>query len=216
MSQRSYTTSDRLLSGLQQVLQTLAPGQTEQAPERPHPGEHVPEADLDAAERRLAAALMRVNHCGEVCAQALYQGQAAAADLEGVRQQMQDACDEESEHLAWCETRLRELDSRPSRLTPAFYAGSFLIGMLAGKAGDRWSLGFVAETERQVCKHLREHIDRLPHRDERSRTILEQMEEDEARHARNADKSGAAPLPLPVRLLMRATAKVMTTTTEKI
>jgi ubiquinone biosynthesis monooxygenase Coq7 len=153
---------------------------------------------------------MRVNHAGEVSAQALYQGQALTAKLAEVRGKMERAALEENDHLAWCERRLKELDSHTSMLNPLWYTGSFAIGALAGLAGDKWSLGFVVETERQVVKHLDEHLSRLPEQDRRSRAILEQMKEDETHHATAALNAGGAELPEPVRQLMRLTSKVMT------
>lgn len=158
------------------------------------------------------AGLMRVNHSGEVAAQALYQGQAFTARSPAVRTAMHEASDEEGDHLAWCEERLRELDARPSLLNPLWYAGSFAIGALAGALGDRVSLGFVAETERQVEGHLHEHLERLPREDERSRRILEQMKHDESQHGERARNAGAVPLPAPVQRLMRLTSQVMTRT----
>jgi len=155
------------------------------------------------------AGMMRVNHTGEVCAQALYAGQAATARTAGVRAEMQQAADEEVDHLSWCADRLQELGARPSRLNPVWYAGSFAIGALAGAAGDRWSLGFVEATERQVEAHLESHLDLLPTADERSRAIVHQMKIDEARHAELAQEAGAATLPRPVQGLMAVTADLM-------
>ena len=155
---------------------------------------------------------MRVNHAGEVAAQALYQGQALTARGSHVRESLRQAAQEEGDHLAWCEERLRELDSHPSVLNPLWYAGSLAIGALAGVLGDRVSLGFVAETERQVEGHLAEHLQRLPLNDERSRRILAQMKADETRHGENARAAGARELPAPVKLLMKLTARVMTRT----
>jgi ubiquinone biosynthesis monooxygenase Coq7 len=155
---------------------------------------------------------MRVNHAGEVAAQALYQGQAFTARNPRVRETMQQAADEEGDHLAWCDQRLRELDSRPSLLNPLWYAGSFAIGALAGAIGDRVSLGFVVETERQVEGHLDEHLRRLPAADARSRRVLEQMKRDEIRHGDTAQAAGAAELPAPIKLLMTFTSRVMTRT----
>ncbi len=169
-------------------------------------------SELSEADRRRAAALMRVNHAGEIAAQALYHGQALAARSEETRTWLLDAAREESDHLAWCEARLGELGSHPSRLNPLWYAGSFAIGALAAAFGDRASLGFVAETERQVEGHLEEHLSRLPPGDERSRAILQRMREDEARHGSGARSAGAMSLPGPVRMLMRRTARVMTGT----
>ena len=153
---------------------------------------------------------MRVNHAGEIAAQGLYQGQAATARLEEVRDAMERAADEENDHLAWCEERLAELGSRPSILNPLWYAGAFTIGAVAGLVGDRWSLGFVAETERQVVRHLDDHLGMLPPDDDRSRSILEQMKVDEERHGAVAEDAGGASLPAPVRHLMSVVSKVMT------
>ena len=171
---------------------------------------------LTPEERRLSGALLRVNHVGEVCAQALYQGQALAARTSALRQQLNAAAREEVDHLAWTAERLRELGDRPSLLNPLWYAGAFAIGLAAGRAGDRWSLGFVVETERQVEQHLASHLDRLPPGDAVSRAIVAQMQEDEVRHARQADETGARPLPWPVRGAMRAVAKLMTTTAHYV
>jgi 3-demethoxyubiquinol 3-hydroxylase len=171
---------------------------------------------LSATDRREAGALMRVNHVGEVCAQALYQAQALTARSADLRQQMQQAAHEEQDHLAWTEQRLRELDDRPSLLNPLWYAGAFAVGLAAGRAGDRWSLGFVVETERQVEQHLAAHLDRLPAGDAASRAIVAHMKDDEAAHARAAEQAGATPMPAPVRWAMRAAAKVMTTTAHRI
>jgi ubiquinone biosynthesis monooxygenase Coq7 len=170
------------------------------------------DADLTADDRRESAALMRVNHAGEVAAQALYHAQALFARSQKVRDFMLQAAREETDHLAWCETRLKELGSRPSVLNPLWYAGSFGIGALAALLGDKASLGFVAETERQVEGHLKSHLDRLPAEDRRSRAIVEAMRHDEAGHGMQAKSAGGAPLPGPVRELMRRTAAVMTHT----
>jgi ubiquinone biosynthesis monooxygenase Coq7 len=210
MTTRHYTPVDALLISLDQAVGTLFGRPA--AASRPNPADSAPAAELPADERRLAARLMRVNHSGEVCAQALYQGQALTARLEAVRDRMERAAVEENDHLAWCGARLQALDSHPSVLNPLFYAGSFAIGALAGKAGDRWSLGFVVETEHQVVEHLNSHLDRLPADDWQDRAILEQMKEDEARHATQALAAGGARLPLPIRLLMKGVAKVMTGT----
>ena len=169
-------------------------------------------AGLSPDERRRAAALMRVNHAGEIAAQALYHGQAIVARSEATRTMLLDAAREESDHLAWCEGRLKELQSRPSLLNPLWYAGSFFIGALAALAGDRASLGFVVETERQVEGHLDEHLGRLPRGDLRSRAIVQQMRTDEAAHGANARAAGAMELPGPIRALMRHTARIMTGT----
>jgi len=169
-------------------------------------------AELTESERREAAALMRVNHAGEIAAQALYYGQAVAARSARTRELLLRAAQEESDHLAWCAERLRELDSRPSLLNPLWYLGSFAIGALAASFGDGASLGFVAETERQVEGHLDEHLSRLPPADERSRAILRAMRADESRHASTAHAAGGHALPSPVQALMRQTARVMTRT----
>ncbi|HOB60984.1 MAG TPA: 2-polyprenyl-3-methyl-6-methoxy-1,4-benzoquinone monooxygenase [Candidatus Competibacteraceae bacterium] len=211
MTTRYYTAADAVLIHFDQAVRTLF-GRPETTG-RPNPAGGASAAELQPEERQLAARLMRVNHTGEVCAQALYQGQALTARLETVRDRMEQAADEENDHLAWCATRLRELDSHASLLNPLFYAGSFAIGALAGKAGDRWSLGFVAETEHQVIEHLNTHLDQLPAQDQQSRAILGQMKEDEARHATYALAAGGARLPLPIRLLMKGMSKVMTKTT---
>lgn len=177
---------------------------------RPHPDNGLPEGELSESEKRQAAGLMRVNHSGEVCAQALYQGQALIARNPEVQRALQAASDEETEHLAWCERRLTELGSHKSHLNPLWYTGSFAIGMLAGALGDRWNLGFLAETERQVEGHLEGHLQRLPAHDAKSRAIVEQMKADEIRHAETAIAHGGAELPLPVKLAMKLTSKVMT------
>lgn len=183
---------------------------------RPNPARDVPQGTLDDNAERVSRGLMRVNHAGEVAAQGLYQGQAVAARLPQVRRSMEQAAQEENDHLAWCEDRVRELGGRPSLLGPFWYAGSFMIGALAGAAGDKWSLGFVAETERQVGDHLGDHLYRLPVEDQRSRAIVQQMREDEAHHATVAVESGGAPLPRAVRRLMGLTSKVMTTLAYRI
>jgi ubiquinone biosynthesis monooxygenase Coq7 len=181
-------------------------------PPAPAEGEGVPAPELSADEKRRAAALMRVNHAGEIAAQALYHGQALVAHSEATRRMLLDAAREETDHLAWCEARLRELESRPSVLNPLWYAGSFCIGALAALAGDRASLGFVVETERQVEGHLDEHLGRLPPADLRSRAIVHQMRADEAAHGANARAAGGMDLPGPIRALMRRTARIMTGT----
>ncbi len=206
---RRYGLVDRIVIGLDQALHTLAGPYPTTG--RPNPADAHPEAPLDERARRHVAGLMRVDHAGEVCAQALYQGQALTARLEEVRERMEQAAAEENDHLAWCEARLRELGSRPSLLNPFWYAGALAIGAAAGLAGDRWSLGFVAETERQVVEHVEGHIRRLPPEDRRSRAILEQMKIDEGRHATGALEAGGAELPAPVRGLMRLASRVMTT-----
>jgi 3-demethoxyubiquinol 3-hydroxylase len=206
------TPIDRLLESADAGLRTLT-GSARAT--RPAPPAAAGEA-LDEAERRLAGALMRVNHVGEVCAQAMYQAQALTARSPELRAQMERAAREEQDHLAWTEKRLKELDDRPSLLNPIWYAGAFAIGLAAGRAGDHWSLGFVVETERQVEEHLAGHLERLPAADAASRAIVARMKEDEAGHARAAEAAGARPLPLPMRLAMRLAAKVMTATAHRI
>jgi ubiquinone biosynthesis monooxygenase Coq7 len=204
---------DTALSSLDHALRTLA-GAVHAA--RPYPADGLPQPELAEAERRESAALMRVNHVGEVCAQALYQAQAMTARTPELRQQMVQAAREESDHLAWTQSRLTELNDRPSWLNPLWYAGAFGIGLLAGRAGDTVSLGFVVETERQVEAHLAGHLDRLPAADQRSRAIVSAMAADEGRHADEAQTAGARTLPLPMRALMRVAAKVMTVTAHRI
>jgi ubiquinone biosynthesis monooxygenase Coq7 len=180
---------------------------------RPYPADAVtPAQPLSEAERRLSGRLLRVDHAGEVAAQGLYQGQALTAHEPKVRERMQRSAEEENDHLAWCDRRIETLGSYTSHLGPLWYLGSYTIGALAGLAGDRWSLGFVRETERQVIRHLDEHLGRLPPQDQESRAILEQMKVDEAHHAYVAERAGAVELPAPVRGLMRLVSKVMTTT----
>lgn len=200
--------ADRMLIGFDTALRTLF-GRP-QVTERANPAESVEEAEMDEAERDLAARLMRINHTGEVCAQALYQGQALTAKLPAIRDSMERAAKEENDHLAWCENRLDELDDRKSLLNPIWYAGSFLIGATAGLAGDRWSLGFVAETEHQVEAHLDDHLGRIPAQDRKSIAILEQMKEDEIHHATVALEAGGAVLPAVIKSAMKLTSKLMT------
>jgi len=183
---------------------------------RPLPGKNLAEAEMGEEEKRLAAALMRVNHSGEICAQALYQGQALTARKPEIQQALKQAANEENEHLNWCESRIHDLGGRKSLLNPAWYAGSLAIGALAGALGDKWNLGFLAETERQVVRHLEGHMQRLPERDEKSHAVVEQMKEDESRHATTALEHGGAELPAPVRLAMKLSAKMMTATTFRI
>ncbi len=212
-ARRVMEMSDRVLSSLDVALRTLS-GAAHAG--RATPGHHHAEVELSQEERRLAGALMRVNHVGEVCAQALYQAQALTARSPQMRQKMLEASREETDHLAWTQQRLRELDARPSLLNPLWYAGAFGIGLLAGRLGDAASLGFVVQTERQVEEHLAGHLSRLPEQDRRSRAIVDTMKEDEARHADWAEQAGAAPLPAPVIGLMRLAAKVMTTTAHRL
>ncbi|MBU3605979.1 2-polyprenyl-3-methyl-6-methoxy-1,4-benzoquinone monooxygenase [Polynucleobacter sp. MWH-Creno-3A4] len=184
---------------------------------RPTPGSEVGVTTaLDAAERKHAAGLMRVNHVGEVCAQALYQSQKLAARNSQIQQMLDHSGQEEMDHLAWCETRLKELGSHTSYLNPFWYAGSFAIGLVAGLAGDQWSLGFVAETEKQVENHLESHLQKLPETDQRSRAIVDQMRMDEIAHGQAALHAGGVSLPEPIQKIMQAMSKLMTTTAYKI
>lgn len=211
------TPIDRLLSSLGHALVTVS-GRPHAGRPCPRPSDTDPQAPdaLSDTDKKLAGALMRVNHVGEVCAQALYQAQALTARSDALRQQMAQAAQEESDHLAWTLQRLDQLGDRPSLLNPVWYAGAFAIGLVAGRLGDAQSLGFVVETERQVEAHLASHLDRLPAQDRASRAIVAQMKVDEARHADNALAAGAAPMPEPVKWLMRAAAKVMTTTAHRV
>lgn len=205
--ERQLTPLDHCIARFDRALRTLfAP-----APPagRPYPGAAVDESPLSEDQRRHAAGLMRVNHAGEICAQALYHGQAATARESRVRDQFEEAAREEADHLSWCEARLKELGDRTSLLDPVWYAGSFVIGAGAGLAGDRWSLGFVVETERQVEAHLGDHLEQLPPGDERSRAVVRQMQEDEARHGQTARQAGGRDLPRPVQEAMRLTAGIM-------
>ncbi len=209
--ERRQTAIDRWLTVADNSLRTIFGQPTGTG--RPSPSDKVTEEPpLSAPARAHAAGLMRVNHAGEIAAQALYQGQALTARSDEVRQRMAGAADEENDHLRWCEQRLQELGSHTSRLAPLWYGGSFSIGVLAGMAGDRWSLGFVAETEKQVVDHLSGHLQQLPPEDRKSRAIVEQMRIDEAEHGTRAMAAGGAVLPRPIRKLMAATAKIMTTT----
>jgi ubiquinone biosynthesis monooxygenase Coq7 len=208
VSSPRLSAGDRLLAALDQALRALTA-----APQaaRPKPVPTVPGDALGEADRRRAGALMRVNHVGEVCAQALYSAQALATEDAGLRRQFQQAADEESDHLAWTTERLVELGSRPSLLNPLWYAGAFTIGLVAARAGDARSLGFLVETERQVERHLEGHLERLPAADAESRAIVAQMKSDEAGHALAAERAGARAVPAPIRWAMRGAAKVMTT-----
>jgi len=211
---RSFSFMDKLLINLDSALQTTFG--TPQTTERVNPADKISEAELDESEKSLSASLMRINHAGEVSAQGLYQGQALTAKLPHIRTQMERAAAEENDHLDWCEKRCSELQSHTSFLGPAWYAGSFALGAMAGLAGDKWSLGFVSETERQVVAHLNEHLKQLPKDDEKSRAILKQMKIDELQHAKLAESSGAAKLPGPIKLAMSVTSKVMTKTAYHI
>jgi ubiquinone biosynthesis monooxygenase Coq7 len=202
---------DRMLSAADDARRTLAGASVASRP-CPQPGVPAEAAPLDDAQKRLSAALMRVNHVGEVCAQALYHAQAMATRDPALRRQFERAARDETDHLAWTQQRLRELGARTSVLNPLWYAGAFGIGWLAGRSSDALSLGFVVETERQVERHLQEHLDRLPADDRASQAIVQKMKEDEALHAAQAEQAGALPLPQPLRWAMRAAAKVMTGT----
>ena len=198
---------DSLIIEADKVLRTLFASQSSV---RPHPDVGIPEAELSEADRRHVAGLMRVNHSGEVCAQALYQGQALTSRDPAVRDALREAAHEEIEHLAWTEQRLRELDSHTSWLNPLWYVGSLTLGVVAGKLGDRWNLGFLAETEKQVTAHLESHLDRLPEADEKSAAIIRQMAIDETSHAHTAEALGAAQFPPLVKNLMQQTSKLLT------
>jgi ubiquinone biosynthesis monooxygenase Coq7 len=210
MNARHYTPLDRFFMNVDVGLRTVL-GQP-LLTERPNPAEMHPEARLSDAERDLAGRLMRINHAGEVSAQGLYQGQALTAKLPQVRDKMERAALEENDHLEWCERRAHEMGTHVSYLNPLWYFGSLAIGAAAGAAGDKWSLGFVVETEHQVCRHLDDHLARLPAHDQKGRAILQQMKKDEASHATLALHAGGAALPAPVKLAMKLTSKIMTRT----
>ncbi|NHC02178.1 2-polyprenyl-3-methyl-6-methoxy-1,4-benzoquinone monooxygenase [Acinetobacter sp. 187] len=210
---RQYTGLDKFIHSFDQALRSLVPGTTSAQRENPSVDA---ETQLAVTEARHVAGLMRVNHSGEVCAQALYHGQALTAKLPNVRREMESAAIEEQDHLAWCEDRLKELDSHTSLLNPVWYGLSFGMGAIAGIAGDKYSLGFVAETERQVSQHLQDHLRQLPEQDERSRKILMQMNEDELHHRDTALNAGGVDLPYPVRIAMTGISKLMTKTSYYI
>ncbi len=202
---------DKCIVGFDKSLRTLVPGATQGA--RVSPADSQAETEHDESTRKHIAGLMRINHTGEVCAQALYQGQALTAKLPEVRDEMELAAAEERDHLMWCEQRLKNLGDHTSVLNPLFYAASFAMGAAAGKLGDRWSLGFVAATEQQVCQHLESHLAQIPEDDAKTRAILEQMKVDEERHGHAAIEAGGTPFPTPVRRAMTAMSKVMTSST---
>lgn len=204
---------DDIVIGLDRALRTVA---TEPVAERANPGDPVADANMDDSERKHAAGLMRVNHTGEICAQGLYEGQALTARDAATRKALLDAAQEETDHLAWCQERLTELHSKPSVLNPIFYAASYAMGAVTGLMGDRVSLGFVEATEDQVCKHLESHMEALPDQDQKSRAIITQMHEDEARHGADAMAKGGAEFPQPVKNVMSLVSKVMTETTYRI
>ena len=208
MNSRHYSPADKFLMHLDTGLRTVL-GRP-QTTERPNPAENIEDAELSPADRDLAGRLMRINHAGEVAAQGLYEGQSLTARLPEVRDKMERAAMEENDHLAWCENRLNELGSHKSLLNPLWYGGSLAIGALAGLAGDKWSLGFVTETENQVVRHLESHLAQLSEKDQKSRAILEQMKEDEGHHATAALHAGGAELPASIKKLMTLTSKVMT------
>lgn len=200
---------DTLISTFDNGLRTVfAKAQTV----RKLPSADVPEANLSSEEKAHAAALMRINHVGEVCAQALYSGQAITCQTPHIVEALKEAAHEETEHLAWCESRIGELGGRKSLLNPLWYLASFALGALAGKIGDKWNLGFLAETERQVGLHLQSHLDKLAPQDAKTRAIIMQMHTDEIKHANEANTLGAAGLPLPIKSAMRLASKVMTKT----
>lgn len=211
---RQYSLFDRLIQQADTALRTLVPGAA--TAERQSPAGQRPLNELNTTEQKHAAGLMRINHTGEVCAQALYQGQALTAKLPEVRVAMEEAAKEEVDHLVWCEQRLNELNSRTSLLNPLFYGLSFGVGAVAGKISDKVSLGFVAATEEQVCKHLTSHMSSLPIQDEKSKAVLLQMLEDEAKHANSALAAGGYRFPFPVKLAMSGLSKVMTKTVYRI
>lgn len=199
--------SDQFILEFDRALRTvLAPARSV----RPVPGNALPEAELDAGQKRLVVGLMRVNHCGEICAQALYQGQALTSRDAAIREALRGAAEEETEHLAWTEQRISELGGRKSLLNPLWYLGSLTLGLAAGALGDKWNLGFLAETERQVEAHLDGHLHALPEEDGRSRAIVDQMRLDEIQHAETAVRHGAAELPVPAKVLMKVMARAMT------
>ena len=214
MGDRRLSLIDRVISEVDSVVRTVASKGNQAG--RPSPSDGHSEGELSAQERNHIAGLMRVNHTGEVCAQALYQGQALTAKLPTVREEMQQAAEEEVDHLVWCEERLRELDSHTSVLNPAWYGLSFALGAIAGAIGDRVSLGFVAATEERVCNHLKDHLKQLPEEDRKSRLILQQMLEDEERHGENALAAGGTDFPKPVKDAMTTVSKLMTESSYRI
>ena len=212
---RQLNALDQLVCQIDTALRTLLPPR-QRGSNRVNPSHATTSAPMNKDETRHVAGLMRVNHSGEVCAQALYQGQALTAKLTSVKAQMMESAAEEVDHLAWCEQRLRELNSEPSRLNALWYSGSFMLGALAGLAGDRWSLGFVAETERQVSTHLQQHLQKTPLNDMKTRAILTQMHEDEAHHAEVALTAGAVELPGFIKRMMKCISKLLTHTSYYI
>lgn len=214
MSSRHLSPTDQLLTQMDRAIRTLAPGKVSH--QRPSPAQALNETEMSAAERKHAAGLMRVNHAGEVCAQALYQGQALTAKLPEVRHEMEHAAEEEIDHLAWCQERIEGLGSHTSLLNPLWYGMSFGIGASAGLLSDRVSLGFVAATEHQVCKHLQSHLEELPTQDNKSRAIVTEMLADEEKHAHTALEAGGYRFPAPVKGLMSLVSKAMTKTSYRL
>lgn len=215
MSKHQLTLIDKLIIHLDQSVKTLASG-NDLTSNRPSPANQLTQGELTGSDKKLSAGLMRVNHTGEVCAQALYQGQALTAKLPEIRQDMERAAAEEIDHLVWCQERLNQLNSRPSLLNPVWYAMSFAIGAGAGLVSDKISLGFVAATEDQVCKHLQKHLQELPADDKQSRAVVNQMLEDEAKHAQMALDAGGKVFPAPIKNLMTLVSGVMTKTSFHI
>ena len=206
---RHYTRTDHLIMGISRTLDTLF---AKPVPKRSYPAKSADQQDMSEQDKLESGRYMRVNHVGEICAQALYQSQALTARDKSISEQMKHAAQEEIDHLSWCEQRIEELGGRKSLLNPIWYTGSFAIGTLAGITGDKWNLGFVAETERQVVHHLEDHLGKLPENDLRSKEIVEKMQQDESRHAEQAVAAGAAELPAPAKLLMKCASKIMTKT----
>lgn len=217
MKSRNYSNFDRAILAFDSFLGNLNPASPVSARDnRPYPGESHEESRLNDSEKRYVSGLMRVNHAGEIAAQALYKAQALTSKSSDLKQSMLQSADEEIDHLDWCEARLRELDDHVSYLSPVWYSGSFGIGLIAGCFGDKWNLGFLAETEHQVVDHLDKHLAQLPKHDQRSRAILEQMRTDELQHAITAESAGANSLPKGVKTLMKLTSKIMTKTAYRI
>jgi 3-demethoxyubiquinol 3-hydroxylase len=215
MKSRNYSAIDRGILFLDSALANLSKPAVARE-KRPYPAAPHTESNLDDSEKKHISGLMRVNHAGEIAAQALYKAQALTAREDELKKSMQQSADEEEDHLDWCESRIKELDDHTSYLEPVWYAGSFGIGVVAGCFGDKWNLGFLAETEHQVVRHLDAHLEQLPEKDNRSRAILEQMREDELHHAVTAENAGAENLPKGVKRLMSLTSKIMTKTAYKI
>ncbi len=211
---RHYSWPDNFIQGVLQCIRTLS--QTPVTGSRANPATSLPETVLSPRENKLSASLMRVNHCGEVCAQALYLGQSFATKNPELKALFTAAAKEEADHLQWCETRLKELESHTSYLNPLWFSGSLLIGTCAGLIGKRFSLGFLAETENQVFQHLASHLEKLPHHDHKSRAIITTMQAEEAQHAATAMRHGGSHLPYPIKIVMQGMAKVMTTIAAKL